>query len=89
VILLDEPFGALDALTRLEVQSTFLELRRTLPKTMILVTHDLGEALRVGDRVAVMHSGQILQVAPPAELVTRPAHPYVRRLVELAGGSTS
>ena len=65
VILLDEPFGALDALTRLELQDEFLRLKRQLHKTLVLVTHDLHEAFRLGDRIAVMRAGRVLQTAPP------------------------
>ena len=83
VILLDEPFGALDAISRLELQRQFLELKKRLGKTALLVTHDLGEAFRLADRVAVLRGGRILQIGPPRELVERPADPYVGRLVEL------
>jgi osmoprotectant transport system ATP-binding protein len=83
VVLLDEPFGALDALTRLALQDEFLGLRRRLGKTMLLVTHDLDEAFRLGDRVAVLKDGRIRQAAPPAELTARPADDYVRSLLEL------
>ena len=72
-ILLDEPFGALDALTRLELQREFLQLKRRLAKTILLVTHDLREAFRLGDRIAVMRSlpampliGQALRGMGPA-----------------------
>ncbi len=83
VILLDEPFGALDALTRLELQGEFLRLKRTLHKTLVLVTHDLHEAFLLGDRIAVMKEGSILQIAPPAELRAHPADGYVGRLLSL------
>lgn len=82
VVLLDEPFGALDALTRLELHRQFLELRRTLGKTLVLVTHDLTEAFRLADRIAVMRGGRVLQIGPPAELAERPADPYVRALLD-------
>ncbi|HEX7186438.1 MAG TPA: ATP-binding cassette domain-containing protein [Thermoanaerobaculia bacterium] len=84
IILLDEPFGALDALTRLELHRQFLDLQRTLGKTMVLVTHDLAEAFRLAQRVGVMRRGRILQLGPAEELVERPADPYVRELIELA-----
>jgi osmoprotectant transport system ATP-binding protein len=83
VILLDEPFGALDALTRLELHRQFLALRQRLGKTALLVTHDLAEAFRLADRVAVLRGGRLLQVGPPRELVESPADPYVRQLLEL------
>ena len=86
VVLLDEPFGALDALTRLELQRQFLELKGKLGKTLVLVTHDLGEAFRLADRIAVMRAGQILQLATPAELAAHPEEGYVRELLELRDG---
>ena len=83
VILLDEPFGALDALTRLELQRQFLDLQARLRKTALLVTHDLGEAFRLADRIGVMRSGRLLQLGPPQELAARPADPYVEALLEM------
>jgi osmoprotectant transport system ATP-binding protein len=82
VVLLDEPFGALDALTRLELHRQFLELRKTLGKTLVLVTHDLAEAFRLANRIAVMRGGCILQIGAPEELAERPADPYVRALLD-------
>ncbi|HZF13069.1 MAG TPA: ATP-binding cassette domain-containing protein [Thermoanaerobaculia bacterium] len=86
VVLLDEPFGALDALTRLELQRQFLELKKRLGKTLVLVTHDLGEAFRLADRIAVLRDGCILQLATPAELAAHPEEGYVRALLELREG---
>ncbi len=88
VILLDEPFGALDAITRHELQGEFRELRRKLHKTVLLVTHDVDEAFRLADRVAVMRQGRILQVDTPERLVREPSEEYVARLIERgrAGG---
>jgi osmoprotectant transport system ATP-binding protein len=86
VVLLDEPFGALDALTRVELHGQFLDLRRRLGKTLLLVTHDLAEAFRLADRVAVMKDGQILQTGAPAEVEAHPAHPYVEALLRLRPG---
>jgi osmoprotectant transport system ATP-binding protein len=83
-LLLDEPFGALDALTRAELQDVFLALRRDTAITALLVTHDLHEAALLADRVAVLRRGKIEQVAPPAELVSAPATPYVRELLARA-----
>ncbi len=85
VILLDEPFGALDALTRLELQEAFLSLKRRLSNTMVLVTHDLEEAFRLGNRIAVMKGGEILQIGTAAQLRDEPAHPYVRTLLARRG----
>jgi osmoprotectant transport system ATP-binding protein len=81
VVLLDEPFGALDAITRLELQEEFMRLRRRLDKTLLLVTHDLVEAFRLADRIAVMRDGRILQRAAPGELLAHPADDYVRSLL--------
>jgi osmoprotectant transport system ATP-binding protein len=83
VVLLDEPFGALDALTRQELHRQFLDLKKALHKTALLVTHDLAEAFRLADRIGVMRAGRLLQLATPAELVERPADPYVRALLEM------
>jgi osmoprotectant transport system ATP-binding protein len=85
VVLLDEPFGALDALTRLELQREFLRLKRRLGKTILLVTHDLREAFRLGDRIAVMKDGRLLQAATPEELRSAPADEYVRSLLTMTG----
>jgi osmoprotectant transport system ATP-binding protein len=85
VILLDEPFGALDAITRLDLQTEFLRLRGQLGKTLVLVTHDLQEAFRFGDRIAVMRAGRILQIDAATRLATHPADPYVAALLEHAG----
>lgn len=82
VILLDEPFGALDAITRLELQEEFLRLKRELGKTMLLVTHDLGEAFRLADLVAVMRRGRILQADRRRAILRAPADDYVSALIE-------
>jgi osmoprotectant transport system ATP-binding protein len=84
VILLDEPFGALDAITRADLQGTLLELRRELRFSTLLVTHDLTEAFLLADRIAVMHGGRIEQVAPAAELRGSPATDYVHALLTRA-----
>lgn len=81
VVLLDEPFGALDAITRADLQTTFHRIRGELGLTSLLVTHDIEEAFLLADRVAVMRQGRIEQVAPPAELRERPATEYVRQLL--------
>jgi len=84
VVLLDEPFGALDAITRADLQTTFLALRRELALTALLVTHDLAEAFLLGDRVGVLRSGRLEQIAAPGELRDAPATPYVRELLDRA-----
>lgn len=75
--LLDEPFSALDPLIRREMQDEFLALQRKLQKTIIFVTHDFNEALRIADRVAILRQGQLIQLAAPREIVMRPKDSYV------------
>lgn len=84
VLLFDEPFGALDAITRGQLQERFVALHKALGFTGVFVTHDLGEALVVADRVAVLSGGKLLQVGEGRELFERPADPYVASLVEAA-----
>jgi osmoprotectant transport system ATP-binding protein len=84
IVLLDEPFGALDAITRADLQTSFLALRAELGLTLLLVTHDLHEALLLADRIAVMREGRIEQIAPAATLRDAPATDYVRELLRRA-----
>lgn len=84
VLLLDEPFGALDALTRADVQDTFAALRTELDLTALLVTHDLHEAFRLADGVAVMRAGRVEQVGTPDGLLASPETPYVDELLTRA-----
>jgi len=86
VILMDEAFSALDPLIRLEMQDLLIRLQQDLNKTIVFVTHDLEEALRLGAQIAVMKDGEIVQVGPPAEILARPADAYVARFVERRGG---
>ena len=81
VMLLDEPFGALDPVTRERLQQSFLHIRETLSLTTVFVTHDMTEALTLADRIAVLHEGRLLQLGTPRELLTRPADAYVDRLM--------
>ncbi len=83
VMLLDEPFGALDPITRAELQDEFKRIQRQLKLTAVIVTHDMTEALLLADRIAVMKDGQLLQAGTPHELLTAPAHEYVQALVEM------
>ena len=85
VVLFDEPFGALDAITRAELQRMFVALRQRRPVTCVLVTHDLFEARRLADRIAVMRAGRIEQVGTPHDVIDTPATEYVARLVEMSG----
>lgn len=81
VILMDEPFGAVDAITRESLQDELLDLQRHLRKTILFVTHDVDEALRLADQVVVMQRGQIVQYAPPLTILTQPATDFVNQLV--------
>ena len=85
VLLLDEPFGALDAITRADLQEMFASIRRRRPVTCLLVTHDLFEARRLADRIAVMRAGRIEQIGTPREIAEQAQTEYVARLVEKAG----
>jgi osmoprotectant transport system ATP-binding protein len=84
LVLLDEPFGALDAITRSEVQATFHRVRQELGVTAVLVTHDLQEAFSLGDRIVVMRQGRVEQDAEPEQLLGSPANDYVRQLLQRA-----
>jgi osmoprotectant transport system ATP-binding protein len=84
LLLLDEPFGALDAITRSDLQRTVRAIREQRPLTIVLVTHDLREAMQLADFVAVLRDGRIEQIAPPEELRRMPATPYVGELLARA-----
>jgi len=81
LMLLDEPFGALDPLTRDRLQQSFLRIKERLGLTAVFVTHDMAEALLLGDRIAVLSAGRLVQVGSPRDLVTRPADDYVGQLM--------
>lgn len=76
---LDEPFSALDPLIRMEMQDEFIRLQNLLHKSIVFVTHDFDEAIRLADRIAIMQDGKVIQVASPEMLVTYPATDYVRK----------
>jgi len=82
VLLMDEAFSALDPLIRREMQDELIRLQRELKKTIVFITHDLDEALRLGDRVAILNHGRVVQVGTPADIVLHPATDYVRAFVE-------
>lgn len=77
IILMDEPFGALDPLTREQVQNEFIELASDIKKTVVFVTHDIFEAVKLGSRIALMDKGQIVQMATPKELIEYPKNEFV------------
>lgn len=82
VILMDEAFSALDPLIRQEMQGLLLELQRSLHKTVVFITHDLDEAVRIGSQVAVMRDGRVVQVGTPQSILHNPADEYVARFVQ-------
>ncbi|QUH21482.1 quaternary amine ABC transporter ATP-binding protein [Alkaliphilus sp. B6464] len=82
ILLMDEAFSALDPLIRKEMQDELVELQSSMQKTIIFITHDLDEALRIGDRIALMKDGVIVQVGTPEEIMTNPANEYVEKFVE-------
>ena len=81
LLLMDEPFGALDPLIRAKAQDDLREIQQRLGTTLILVTHDMAEAVDLGDRIAVMQGGKLLQYDTPARILTQPATPFVADLI--------
>jgi len=83
IMLMDEPFGALDPMTRAELQDEFRALQQRLELTVVMVTHDVSEALLMADRIAVMHAGQLLQLDTPHSLLTKPANEKIASLMAM------
>lgn len=81
ILLMDEAFSALDPLIRREMQSQLIELQQKLGKTIVFITHDLNEAMRLGDRIAVMRSGRIVQIGTSEQILMEPANDYVARFI--------
>ena len=81
-MLLDEPFGALDPLTRDRLQQSFVDIKRQLDLTAVFVTHDITEALMLGDRIAVLREGRLLQMGTPHDLLDAPKDEYIERLLD-------
>ena len=86
ILLMDEAFSALDPLIRYDMQGLLLELQHSLRKTIVFITHDIDEALRIGARIAILRDGVLVQVGTPADILERPADDYVQRFVEKRGG---
>jgi len=82
ILLMDEAFSALDPLIRREMQDELLDLQQKMNKTIVFITHDLDEALKIGDRVALMKDGEVVQIDPPELILTNPADEYVAKFVE-------
>jgi glycine betaine/proline transport system ATP-binding protein len=81
ILLMDEPFSALDPLIRRQMQDEFINLRDTVSKTVIFITHDLAEALKLGHRIAIMKDGVVVQIGTPMDIVANPADDYVKEFV--------
>ncbi len=81
IMLMDEPFGAIDAITRQNMQDELINIQRKMNKTILFVTHDVNEAFKLGDKVVIMHEGEIQQFNTPYEVISKPANDYVTRLI--------
>jgi osmoprotectant transport system ATP-binding protein len=86
IMLMDEPFGAIDPIARDQLQNDFLRLHRQMRQTIIFVTHDIDEAIKMGDRIAIMRDGHLVQVATPDELLAKPADDFVASFVGVDRG---
>lgn len=82
ILLMDEAFSALDPLIRKDMQDELIEIQSNMNKTIVFITHDLNEALRIGDRIALMKDGSIVQIGTPEEILMKPSNDYVERFVE-------
>ena len=82
ILVFDEPFSALDPLIRREMQDELLSLQQTVQKTMVFITHDFLEAIKMGDHIAIMKDGETSQIGTPEEIVATPADDYVREFTE-------
>ena len=82
ILLMDEPFSALDPLIRRQLQGQFLEVSSVMKKTTVFITHDLDEAIRLGNRIAIMKDGVLVQIGTPEEIVTKPVDDYVAEFVK-------
>jgi len=80
-LLMDEPFGALDAITRERMQDELLRIQSGVRKTVLFVTHDVEEAFKLGDQIAILSEGKLIQIGTPIELLTNPANDFVSKLV--------
>lgn len=81
IILMDEPFSALDPLSREKLQDDLIQLQNNIKKTIVFVTHDMSEALKLGDRICLMRNGEVVQTGSPEELLQQPANDFVREFV--------
>lgn len=84
ILLMDEPFSALDPLVRSDMQFELLSIQKKLDKTIVFITHDINEAFKLGDTVAIMKDGEVIQIATPEEMTANPANDYVRQFIDSA-----
>lgn len=84
ILLMDEPFSALDPLVRNDMQFELLSIQKKLDKTIVFITHDINEAFKLGDTVAIMKDGEIIQIATPEEMTANPANDYVKQFIDSA-----
>src|SRR5699024_5726216 len=84
ILLMDEPFSALDPLVRKDMQFELLTIQEKLNKTIVFITHDINEAFKLGDRVAIMRDGEVIQIATPEEMSENPADDYVKQFIDSA-----
>ncbi|KXZ20498.1 glycine/betaine ABC transporter ATP-binding protein [Bacillus nakamurai] len=89
MILMDEPFSALDPMTKVKLQDDMLDLQRRIQKTIVFVTHDIQEALKLGDRICIMNNGEIVQIGTPDDILYHPANDFVRDFVGVQEGITN
>ncbi|MBT2573104.1 ABC transporter ATP-binding protein [Bacillus sp. ISL-51] len=89
MILMDEPFSALDPMTKVKLQDDMLDLQRRIQKTIVFVTHDIQEALKLGDRICIMNNGEIVQIGTPDDILHQPANDFVRDFVGVQEGITN
>ncbi|MBT2686535.1 ABC transporter ATP-binding protein [Bacillus sp. ISL-37] len=87
IILMDEPFSALDPLSREKLQDDLIELQKNIKKTIVFVTHDMSEALKLGERICLMKNGEVVQTGTPEELIQQPVNDFVREFVGIDQGN--
>lgn len=87
IILMDEPFSALDPISREKLQDDIIHLQKTIKKTIVFVTHDMKEALKIADRICMMKGGAVVQEGPPEEIIRKPANDFVRDFVGVHGSA--
>ena len=82
ILLMDEPFSALDPISRVKLQDEFIDIQKKIKKTIVFVTHDMQEALRLADRICLLNEGEIVQVGTPEEIVNNPKNDFVKAFIK-------